>query len=130
MEIGCAPSEEPCAQVGDVGYATRARLECRAFIAELKALLGDPPEDTELCIRANSHDFGTYYQVAVAYDDQDKASRDYAFACEAADIPKWTAAGMAIINAEPDEGVLSKIAEDGHLLMERDSAITAIIEPL
>ena len=39
IPIGPAPSEEPCAQVGDPDYPERSRRECRVFLRMLLRLL-------------------------------------------------------------------------------------------
>ena len=74
LEIGCTPNEEPCFPVGhELAYREaivyKHQLE-RAFPGLL------------FKVRANPHDFGTYYEVAVIYDTDNEASCDAAFTAE------------------------------------------------
>lgn len=99
--IGAGPSEEPLAQIDSDGYEIRARLECRAFIAELHARIGKPPRGGALTIRRNRLEAGSYYEVVAVYNDADPASMQWAADCEHAAIPHWTDAGMAVIHRDP-----------------------------
>ena len=73
LELSSTPTNEPCAMVGADDYQKRGRLECRAFIDQLERQF--PHAIDAGCtfkIRSNPHDFGTYYEVAVFYDDDDE----------------------------------------------------------
>jgi hypothetical protein len=87
--LGSTPAEEDCAQVGSDDYARRARKECAAYIAQLKRQHGEPPNGARLKIKANPHDFGTYYEVVVVFDDQFPEAVTYAFDLERIDCPTW-----------------------------------------
>ena len=89
LDIGPTPSEETCAQIGDDDYATKARAECRRFIALILAKFGHEPTGARLIIKANPHDFGTYYEVAVKYDENNANAIDYAFKVEADAPATW-----------------------------------------
>jgi len=78
LELGSTPYEEQCAQVGDPDYGERARRECIAFMDQVVRQHGEPPDGASLRIKANAHDFGTYYEVAVVYDPEDEAAVRYA----------------------------------------------------
>jgi len=67
FELGPTPCDEPCAQVGEEGYELRARAECERFIALLVKRFGEPPNGSSYVVKSNSHDFGTYYEVAIKY---------------------------------------------------------------
>ena len=82
MEIASAPYDEPCAQVGADNYSELAHKECNALIGQLRRELGEEPGTARLRIKANPHDFGTYYEVACYYDDEDEEGMAYAFKCE------------------------------------------------
>ena len=81
IELGSTPIEEDCAQIGSNDYSLRARKECKAYINQLKRMF---PEyaDIEYRIKSNPHDFGTYYEVVVCYDTNDKVSIEQAFDIE------------------------------------------------
>jgi hypothetical protein len=81
MDIGSTPHEEDCAQVGSEGYAKRARQECALFAKQIIKHYGEP-EHGYLTIKGHVHDFGTYYEVRVCYDDEDEESTNWAFDIE------------------------------------------------
>lgn len=89
IEIGSTPAEEECAQVGSPGYAERAKAECRVFVKQLERHFGKPPQGAALRIKANMHDFGMYYEVAVAYDPNVEAAVEYAFKVEGETPGEW-----------------------------------------
>ena len=80
LYIGESPWNAPCAQVGDDGYAYRARGECRTFIDQIRRHYGDEPKGGRLFIKSNPHDFGTYYSVECEFSTEE--SEEYAFAIE------------------------------------------------
>lgn len=135
IALGSGPKHEPLAEFHTAGYGTRARMECRAYIAEIKAVLGDPPENAEFALKATPVPGGQIWGVVVLYDPLDQLAREYAFGCQSAvradRFLNWTTVGMAVIHGDDESNqLLSKIVEGGHELMEREpSSITAIIEP-
>lgn len=84
LEIGATPHGEACAQVGSTDYDSAAlmRLECRAYINQLRRLYGPEPAGAALVIKTNQHDFGSYKEVAVNYDEENEAAVSYAFLVE------------------------------------------------
>lgn len=90
LSIGSSPSGEDCVQVGTAGYAIYGRKEARAFKHQLEREF----PITHLIrayfkITSNSHDFGTYLDVEVVYDADDKASVNYALNVEANMPEHW-----------------------------------------
>lgn len=76
LTIGSSPWGEDCAQTAHEGYAARAQLECRAFVAQLERFYatakGKPiPEGLRLKVTENPHDFGIYFEVAAVADEND-----------------------------------------------------------
>ena len=104
LNIGPVPANESCQQVGTPGYdAQKARVECRLFIAAIRKHLGREPEGASLVVRSNPHDFGTYYEVACRYDENNEAAVDYAFKCEAeapVDWPKGWKEALEVYGSE------------------------------
>jgi hypothetical protein len=93
--LGAAPAEEDCAQVGSSDYARRAIDECRRYIDAIRKVWGPEPEGARLTVKSQSHDFGTYYEVAVVFDGTIKAAAEYAVKCDR-DAPKtWAEADSA-----------------------------------
>ena len=89
IDVGSAPTSEPCAQVGRPDYYDRARRECRAYIAQLRRHLGHEPDGANLSVRSNDHDFGKYLSVACYYDPAQPESLDYALRCESQGPSEW-----------------------------------------
>ena len=67
--IGPAPSNENCAQVGSSNYREHALRECRIFAQQLRRMFGQEPIGAAIKVKAQRHDFGTYYEVVVEYDE-------------------------------------------------------------
>ena len=89
MSIGSTPYNEDCAQLGITDrYSKMARLECEAFISQLKRLYGYPPEGVYFKITSNAHDFGNYLDVTVVFDEEVEEQSDYAYNCEAG-LDNW-----------------------------------------
>jgi len=82
LALAPAPVEEDCAQVGTDEYPTRARAECRRFIALLRKKFGPEPEGARLAVKSFPHDFGDYLEVICYFDDTLPASVAYAYRCE------------------------------------------------
>ena len=65
--IGAAPWSEPCAQVGQADYREQAGKECRAFIRQIRRVIGPEPPGATLIIKSFPHDFGSYFEVCCRY---------------------------------------------------------------
>lgn len=93
LSLGPTPSGESCQQMGSPEYdSTKARAECRAFINQLGRVFGPPPEGASFRIKSNPHDFGSYLDVNVEYDENVAPSIDYAYKVEANTPEEWDAA--------------------------------------
>ena len=91
LDIGSSPPGESCAQVGRDDYYSRARRECRAYIALLRRVLGAEPTGAYLTIKSNPHDFGTYLSVVCKFDLDNQAAVEYAYRCESEGPEEWDA---------------------------------------
>lgn len=89
ISIGPTPSDEPCEQLGPNYDPTKARAECKRFIALIRKTLGEEPEGARLAIQSSAHDFGTYYEVVCKYEDGNEAAMEYAFKCESDAPTTW-----------------------------------------
>lgn len=76
------PCQEKCIQVGADDYLRLARIEARAFINQIIRENGNPPEGVNFKITSNPHDFGTYLDVAIQFDEEDDVQVDYVFMIE------------------------------------------------
>ena len=89
IDIGPAPCEEACAQIGEYDFYARNTAECRRFIELIRASLGPEPAGARLGIKAHQHDFGTYREVVCYYDDDKPEAIDFAFRCESEAPSRW-----------------------------------------
>ncbi|MGF7152106.1 hypothetical protein FHS96_005775 [Sphingomonas zeicaulis] len=72
FDIGGAPAEEDCAQLGHTdGFAAINRLEVEAYQAAIIARHGPPPTGCRFRTVRNAHDFGTYLTLGLHLTDAD-----------------------------------------------------------
>jgi hypothetical protein len=88
IEVGPTPCYEECEQVGPNYRPEWARRECRAYIGQLKRIHGEPPEGAYYRVLSCPHDFGTYHEVGIRFDDRDPEAIEYAFKVEG-DTPDY-----------------------------------------
>jgi len=82
IELGPTPAGESCAQVGADDYHEKAREECQRYKELLEATFPDPPQGSRFAIKSFPHDFGSYYEVVVWFDDDNEKSVDFAYKVE------------------------------------------------
>ena len=80
--LGPTPGYEDCACVGEEDYEPRAKKECRRFIELLRKKFGPEPEGAHFAVKGFLHDFGTYYEVVISFDEDMPESVEYALRCE------------------------------------------------
>lgn len=83
------PFNEPCVQLGAENYSKWSRLEATALISQIKRQLGEPPRSTQLKVVSCPHDFGTYHDVVVVYDDALPESEEYMLNIESQLPEEW-----------------------------------------
>lgn len=88
-EIGCTPNAEECAQVGSPNYKERARRECQAYINQLNRAYPGMPAGMYLKISSHPHDFGTYHEVTVVFNDENDAHNDFLWGNLEMGCEKW-----------------------------------------
>jgi hypothetical protein len=83
LDLDTVPVDESCAAVGQPDYQKRARLEARAFIAQLERTFPDAvAAGVYFKVKSNPHDFGSYLSVQVVFDDEDEAQTEWAYTIE------------------------------------------------
>jgi len=85
LNIGSAPHNEDCAQVGRDDYSERSRAECRVFAAQIERHY-PAPENAYVTVKRFPHDFGDYREVCAVFDDNDEAACSWAYNVEADDL--------------------------------------------
>ena len=73
FEIGPTPCSEDCAQVGSENFRLIASIEMEAYIDQLYRMFGEKIENSSISFGKKwfNHDFGSYGEVVVFYDDDD-----------------------------------------------------------
>jgi hypothetical protein len=75
LDLSPTPVNEPCAMVEPTGdYMPRMRAECRAFVHQLERAFPQAIEaGCSFRVKSNPHEFGSYLEVQVRFDDDDEA---------------------------------------------------------
>ena len=103
FELGTTtPYDEPCAQLGSEGYYTKAQQEIRAFVGQLKRLTGQPPANANFKMIQCPHDFGTYLDLVLVYDEDDE------------DQVEWMLKVESLIPANWDQAAIGELNEGGY----------------
>ena len=101
LTLGPTPADESCQQVGTPNYSSQEALrESRIYINQLERVFGPPPEGSRLTIKSFPHDFGSYSEVVVYFDDTVEASLDYAFKLEGNLPAKWDSVSRTKLGLE------------------------------
>ena len=80
--LGATPAGENCAQVGRDNYPEQVRREGHAYIAQLTRMFGEPPTGSRFSLKGFPHDFGTYHEVVVWFDDTLPSTIEFAYHVE------------------------------------------------
>ncbi len=79
ISLGSVPVDEPCAQIGQQGYHEMSVEECRRYKDLLLKVFGEPPVGARFGTKTFPHDFGSYREVVVEFDDSNEESVDFAY---------------------------------------------------
>jgi hypothetical protein len=82
LTLGPTPCDEECAQVGTADYAEKSRIESSAYIAQLRRQFGEPPGLSFFKVKRFPHEFGSYHEVVIAFDDENEEAVDFAYRVE------------------------------------------------
>lgn len=72
ITLGSTPCSEECAAVGQEDYLVRSMNECNIFIRQLERLHPDLAEGMRFSTRSFHHDFGTYREVVLLFNETDE----------------------------------------------------------
>ena len=89
IEIGPTPSDENCAQVGDIYYGIRSKIETTAYLNQLNRMFPEVLNSSTLrfSIKTFQHDFGSYKEVVINYDSDDEEEYEIAISKIDKNIP-------------------------------------------
>jgi hypothetical protein len=90
VSLSSVPADEDCAQVGSPDYPERMKAESKRYIELLNKRFINPPEGSYFSRKSFPHDFGTYHEIVVYFDDENKDEIDFAFFVEANLPAKWS----------------------------------------
>ena len=111
LSIGSTPAAESCEQVGMPSYnRAKAIAECELFAQQLRREFGEEPEGARIFVKSNSHDFGSYHEVNVRFDDDNPAAIEYAFNIEANTPEYWDATAKTLVDKMSTHG------QNGHAI--------------
>jgi hypothetical protein len=83
--------------VGQDDYEEVALDECRRYISLIRKRHGEEPTGAKLTVSGEAHDYGTYFEVFVAFNPNVREAVEYAFRVEN-DLPlTWDDNGQAQI---------------------------------
>ncbi len=97
LNIEGTPIDEPCAQVGDPDYYELARAECQAFKDQLIRTFGNPPGNASITVGQNPHDFGTYLDLRLNFNDESEEESDWAYEIEGDTPYNWDEEALAYL---------------------------------
>ena len=82
LTLGPTPCGEDCQQVGPKFDFEKSNKELKAFKHQLERQFKNIPEGSKFGIKTFPHDFGSYSEVVVYFDDENNKSTDFAFDVE------------------------------------------------
>lgn len=83
MEIGPVPYEENCAQLGDEYFHEKSKKEMNAYIEQLYRQFPEAANNRVAFVsKWFSHDFGSYGEVCIKYNDENQLALEYALMVE------------------------------------------------
>lgn len=105
LEIGSAPADEECCQVGSPDYDERGRIECNIFLSQLRRAYYSHfrkavPTGLRLHVKSNPHDFGTYYEVAASFNPRDTEALEAAYWFENNSPTKWDSDSKSLLERQ------------------------------
>jgi hypothetical protein len=99
IDLGAVPHGEECAQVGTEGYEARALKECNNYKRQLIRLFEGNHAgrsfhsfdcfDLKLRVVGMAHDFGTYHEVVVEFDQDNAEAVEAAYWFESNSPEHW-----------------------------------------
>lgn len=100
ITLGSTPISETCQQIGSPTFdPIKSTKELMAYKHQLQRMFQNIPEGCNFYVRTFKHDFDSYKEVCINYNDEVKAASDYAYNVEENLPENW------------DEDALKELAE-------------------
>ena len=91
LTLGPVPYEEDCVQVNsNEDYLPAMNAEVKRFVNFLTERFLDIPENAYFGVKREYHDFGTYLEAAVYWDDEDEDATNFAYFVETNIPATWS----------------------------------------
>ena len=84
LTLEATPVGEDCSQVGVENYSHMSRIECSVFKDQLERTF----PKCNFGVKSFPHDFGTYREVVVYFDDENEEESENAFEVES-NLPEF-----------------------------------------
>ncbi len=102
MSFETTPPGEKCIGLGHDSYELLSKIECETYIAFLLRNFPRIPEGCRFKITSNPHDFGTYRDVELFYNEDNKKHAAYAYKLDAKIPDKWDAEALKRLMSFPE----------------------------
>lgn len=89
LNIGSSPYAENCVQLGSPDYQEKAIKECSIFAKQLLRQFPNIPVGCKVGIKSFQHDFGTYFETVIYFDNENEEQCNYAYQVEAGFPEFW-----------------------------------------
>jgi hypothetical protein len=100
IELGTTPIMEECVQVSDrFDYLKPMHREARMFKKQLEEQFKDSiPDGACFIIKKFPHDFGSYYDVCVSFDEDNEIATEFAYNLEGCEPEYWNVGHCCPVN--------------------------------
>jgi hypothetical protein len=102
ITLGSTPTDEDCAQIGTDDYFEKSKKELRAYKSMLERLFSEKLKDSGvyLKIKIFPHDFGSYSEVCVVFDDENEKQIEIAYDMDNNIPSNWDDIAMSELQGE------------------------------
>jgi hypothetical protein len=110
LTIESTPVNEPCVQMGEENFRRNSILECNALIAQIRREMGPEPGSARLKVQSNPHDFGTYYDIGIEFNENSEEEVEWACRVEGDSPSEWDKESKAYLEKN-NYSLFQKIAQ-------------------
>lgn len=94
LEIPSTPLDEKCVQVGEENYYAMSLVEVRVMKDFLLRKFGQPPAGAYFACKRVNHDFGSYPELRIYFDENDQEASKYAYDLDSNIPAQWDAVAL------------------------------------
>ena len=90
IELGfTTPHGDPCAHVGSENYGSNSLIECKVMFNQIIRQIGQPIGTCRFGVIKCPHDFGTYHDIAIRFEDERPEEVNYVELVQNLDLENW-----------------------------------------